>query len=88
MSLGTPASGGGPSLPEALGPASVAAEPVVAGDAETHGRLDRGGIAWSVFEGGRDPYVILITIYIFMPYVSASMVGDPVRGQELIARYA
>ncbi|MBI1199925.1 MAG: MFS transporter [Phenylobacterium sp.] len=51
------------------------------------GRLNRGGVAWAVFEGGRDPYVILITIYIFMPYVAASMVGDPVRGQELISRF-
>ena len=50
-------------------------------------RLDRGGVAWAVFEGGRDPYIILMTIYIFMPYVSATMVGDPVRGQELISRY-
>ena len=89
MSLAGPENDASPAgLPETLGPASVAAEPVVAGDSETHGRLDRGGIAWSMFEGGRDPYVILITIYIFMPYVSASMVGDPVRGQELIARYA
>lgn len=51
------------------------------------GRLNRGGVAWAVFEGGRDPYVILITIYIFMPYVASTMVGDPVRGQELISRY-
>ncbi len=77
-----------PIVPEVLGPASVVAEPVVAGDHEGRGHLDRGAVAWSVFEGGRDPYVILITIYIFMPYVSATMVGDPVRGQELIARYA
>lgn len=77
-----------PTVPEMLGPASVAAEPVVTERAPDNGRLDRGGVAWSVFEGGRDPYVILITIYIFMPYVSATLVGDPVRGQELIARYA
>lgn len=50
-------------------------------------RLDRSGVAWAIFEGGRDPYIILMTIYIFMPYVSATMVGDPVRGQELISRY-
>jgi UMF1 family MFS transporter len=50
-------------------------------------KLNRGGVAWSVFEGGRDPYVILITIYIFMPYVASTMVGDPVRGQELISRF-
>ncbi|MFZ5719886.1 MAG: MFS transporter [Pseudomonadota bacterium] len=51
------------------------------------GRLDRGGVAWAVFEGGRDPFVILITIYVFMPYVAATMVGDPVRGQEVISRW-
>lgn len=51
------------------------------------GRLDRGGVAWSIFEGGRDPFVILITIYIFMPYVASSMIGDPVRGQEVISRW-
>lgn len=75
-------------IPEVLGPASVAAEPVAAQDAPGPERLSRGGVAWSIFEGGRDPYVILLTIYIFMPYVSATLVGDPVRGQELIARYA
>jgi UMF1 family MFS transporter len=77
-----------PTVPEVLGPASVVAEPVVADGADNGGRLNRGAVAWSVFEGGRDPSVILITIYIFMPYVSATLVGDPVRGQELIARYA
>lgn len=51
------------------------------------GKLTRGAVAWSVFQGGRDPYVILMTIYIFMPYVSASMVGDPVKGQSLIAQF-
>lgn len=51
------------------------------------GRLNRGAVSWSIFEGGRDPYVILMTIFIFMPYVSATMVGDPVKGQELISRF-
>jgi UMF1 family MFS transporter len=71
---------------EAHGPSSVADPPIVSelgGDE----KLNRGGVAWSIFEGGRDPYVILITIYIFMPYVAATMVGDPVRGQELISRF-
>ena len=77
-----------PTVPEVLGPASVVAEPVVTEAAPESGRLNRGAVAWSIFEGGRDPSVILITIYIFMPYVSATLVGDPVRGQELIARYA
>lgn len=77
-----------PGLPETLGPASVATEPIVSEIGADHGRLDRGAVSWAIFEGGRDPYVILVVIYIFMPYVSATLVGDPVRGQELIARYA
>ena len=71
---------------EIHGPSSVADPPIVSeigGDA----KLNRGGVAWAIFEGGRDPYVILITIYIFMPYVSATLVGDPVKGQELISAF-
>jgi MFS transporter, UMF1 family len=36
----------------------------------------------------RDPYVILVTIYIFMPYLASTVVGDPVRGQEVISRWS
>jgi UMF1 family MFS transporter len=50
-------------------------------------RLSLGATCWSLFEGARDPYVILITIYIFMPYFAAVVVGDPVRGQEAVAAY-
>lgn len=50
-------------------------------------KLNRGGLAWAIFEGGRDPFVILVTIYIFMPYVAASMIGDPVEGQAVISRW-
>ena len=71
---------------EVHGPSSVVDPPMIS-EVGGDGRLNRGGVAWSIFEGGRDPYVILITIYIFMPYVSASMVGDPVRGQELISQF-
>ena len=76
------------SVPEALGPGSVVAEPIAAHAAPAAAdRLTRGAIAWAGFQGGRDPYVILVIIYIFTPYLSAVLVGDPVRGQELIARY-
>jgi len=51
-------------------------------------RLPFGGVCWSLFEGVRDPYVILVTIYIFMPYVAATVVGDPVRGQEVISQWS
>ena len=44
--------------------------------------------AWAGFQGGRDPYITLVSIYIFMPYVATVLVGDAVRGQGLIAAYA
>jgi UMF1 family MFS transporter len=50
--------------------------------------LPFGGACWALFEGARDPYVILITIYIFMPYVAATVVGDPVKGQEVISQWS
>jgi UMF1 family MFS transporter len=34
----------------------------------------------------RDPYVILITIYIFVPWFVRAVVGDPVQGQALVAQ--
>ena len=43
-----------------------------------------GYVSWAVFEWARNPYVILVTIYIFAPYFSTTVVGDPVRGQGLL----
>ena len=59
------------------GPAILAKEGV--------GKLPKGALAWSLLEGGRDPYVILITIYIFGPYFATTFVGDAVRGQAILA---
>ncbi len=41
--------------------------------------------SWALFQGGRDPYVILITIYVFVPYLVTTVIGDPVQGQALVA---
>jgi UMF1 family MFS transporter len=71
-----------PTVVESHGP-SAGLDPPLAAELGGDGKLNRGGLSWAIFEGGRDPYVILITIYIFMPYVAATMVGDPVRGQEV-----
>ena len=38
-----------------------------------------------MFQGVRDPYVILVVIYVFAPYFATVVVGDPVRGQATIA---
>ncbi|WP_422364273.1 MFS transporter [Pyruvatibacter mobilis] len=43
----------------------------------------RGQIAWALFEWARNPYVLLITIYVFAPYFSNQVVGDPVQGQAI-----
>jgi UMF1 family MFS transporter len=40
-----------------------------------------GQLAWALFEWARNPFYILIWIYIFAPYFSSEVVGDPVRGQ-------
>ena len=50
-------------------------------------RLPAGAIGWALFEGGRNPYIVLVVIYIFMPYVASVMLGDPVAGQSVIARW-
>jgi MFS transporter, UMF1 family len=37
-------------------------------------------------QAARDPYVTLITIYIFMPWFVTHVVGDPIEGQALAAQ--
>lgn len=53
----------------------------------TSERLPLGAVSWSLFEAGRNPFVMLVTIYVFMPYFSTIMVGDPIKGQALVAAY-
>ncbi|HEY2445534.1 MAG TPA: MFS transporter [Rhizomicrobium sp.] len=57
-----------------------------------HGRSSTGGpaasrlgqVSWAMFDFARIPYVLLITIYIFAPYFSNTVVAhDPVRGQAM-----
>ena len=77
-------------MTEVIPEADLVAVPAAA-DAQST-RLTRGAISWSVFEGARDPYVILIIIYVFMPYVASVMVGwpnsDPTKGQEVISQWS
>ena len=56
--------------------------------ADTHLSAAGGPIAslleqrsWALFEWARNPYVLLITIYVFAPYYAGALVGDPVKGQ-------
>ena len=52
------------------------------------GPLSPSAWSWAFFQGGRDPWLILIGIYIFMPWFATAVVSDPVRGQALVARAA
>lgn len=49
------------------------------------GRMSRGSWAWAIFHGARNPYVILVGIYVFMPYFAPTVLGDPIRGQAAVA---
>jgi MFS transporter, UMF1 family len=42
-----------------------------------------GQVSWAVYEWGRTPYVLLVTIYLFSPYFARFVVGNPVKGQAL-----
>lgn len=42
-----------------------------------------GQVSWALFEWARNPYVLLVTIYVFAPYFSERLVGDKVAGQAL-----
>ena len=42
-----------------------------------------GQVSWAVYEFGRTPYVLLVTIYFFSPYFVRFVVGDAVEGQWL-----
>ena len=45
-----------------------------------------GQFSWALFECARIPYVLLVTIYLFGPYFTRYVVGDPVVGQILWSR--
>ena len=43
-----------------------------------------GYYSWTFGQLARDPFYIMVVIYIFFPYFSNVVVGDPVRGQSII----
>ncbi|WP_439816322.1 MFS transporter [Zavarzinia sp. CC-PAN008] len=42
-----------------------------------------GQTGWFLFQGAQAPYFLLVSIYIFAPYFTTVVAGDPVRGQAL-----
>jgi UMF1 family MFS transporter len=51
-------------------------------------RLSSAAFAWAGYQGARDPYIILVTIYILAPYISTVVIGDPVEGQALFSEWS
>ncbi|MEM5515472.1 MFS transporter [Henriciella sp. AS95] len=52
------------------------AEPIVEPRIDLGGALDRRGFAWAVFEWARNPYYILIVIYVFPVYFGSVIGAD------------
>ncbi|MDZ4775610.1 MAG: MFS transporter [Alphaproteobacteria bacterium] len=48
-------------------------------------KMSLGAISWALYEWGRNPYVVICTIYVFAPYLAAQVIGDPIEGQAQIA---
>ena len=53
-----------------------------------HRAMSTSARAWAGYQGGRDPYITMVSIYIFMPYVATVLVGNAVKGQAMIAAYS
>ena len=56
-------------------------------DATPTTKMGSSGLSWAIFEGGRNPYILLCTIYILAPYVATTVFTDPVVGQATIASW-
>ena len=49
-------------------------------------KLDRSAWSWALYQGGRDPYIGLVSGFLFAPYFATEVVGDAVKGQAMIAQ--
>ena len=70
----------------------MASEQTPSASREGTERSGLGAFSWALFEGARTPFVPLVTIYIFAPYVVATFIGGnrpgaSLQGQEIISRW-
>ena len=63
-------------------------DPAIMSASRQRGAMSRSALAWAWYQGGRDPYITLISIYIFMPYVATVMIGDAIKGHAMIAGFS
>ena len=55
----------------------------VAATGEGRAASPLGQFSWAMFEWARNPYILVVWIYVFSPYFVNQVVGDPVRGQGI-----
>jgi UMF1 family MFS transporter len=46
-----------------------------------------GALSWALFEWARNPYVILMVIYVFAPYLTNVVLGGGARGQTIFSSW-
>jgi UMF1 family MFS transporter len=68
---------------EAEGWARLFRAPGVLSASGDHVASPAGQWSWAMYEWARNPYVLVITIYLFAPYFANEVVGEGVRGQGL-----
>src|SRR5580765_1946212 len=68
---------------QAQGLAQFISEPAGTSAIGGHTATPVGRISWAMFEWARNPYVLVMTIYVFAPYFANDVVGDGVRGQGI-----
>lgn len=54
-----------------------------AGAAEARPASWRARLSWAMFDWANQPYFTVITTFIFAPYFTSEVIGDPVQGQSL-----
>jgi len=57
------------------------AAPISAKGVPPHHTPWRARFSWALFDWANQPFFTIITTFIFVPYFTSTMVGDPVKGQ-------
>ncbi len=66
--------------------AAVAATTAAVTGIPPHHTPFRARFSWAMFDWANQPFFTIITTFIFMPYFTSKMVGDPVQGQIAAAQ--
>lgn len=71
--------------PDTLAETQAAVAEEAPGKKGVGGRWAPAGLSWALFEFARNPYYMLIVVFVFPTYYAGAVIGDPVRGQAVMA---